>query len=197
MRYRVRMINELAIAEGIASGALPSPTEYLNSTYIKIRLSGTGVAYRPAVGEYVYRSPDIWLSPAMARRVLGLPIVIEHPPGDLLTSRYYGDRSVGTVVFSYVDEGEQALWGVGRVLDSNAASMIDDGLFCTSPAVLLPPGQSVYADVGGCKCLVEAAPTFIDHVALIYTGAGNKGVWQRQDGRGVQVDEPQRESELV
>jgi hypothetical protein len=185
------MINELQLVEGIAEGVLASPQEWQNSTYVKLRLSGTGVAYRPSINEYVYRSPDIWLSPTMVRRVLGLPIVIEHPPGSLMTSRYYGDRSVGAVVFSYVDEGEQGLWGIGRILDSNAASMIAAGLFCTSPAVLLPPGQNVYADVGGDKCLVEADPVFIDHVALIYTGLGNKGVWQRQDGPGVPVDEPE------
>lgn len=133
------MISELAIVEGIAAGVLPSPQAWQNSTYVKIRLSGTGVAYRPSIGEYVYRSPDIWLSPAMARRCLGLPIVIEHPPSSLLTSRYFGDRIVGMVVHSFVDEDEQALWGIGRVLDDNAASMIEAGLFCTSPAVSLPP----------------------------------------------------------
>jgi len=190
------MISELAIVEGIAAGVLPSPQAWQNSTYVKIRLSGTGVAYRPSIGEYVYRSPDIWLSPAMARRCLGLPIVIEHPPSSLLTSRYFGDRIVGMVVHSFVDEDEQALWGIGRVLDDNAASMIEAGLFCTSPAVLLSPGQSVYADVGGGRCLVESTPSYIDHLALVYTGTGNKGVWQRQDGPGVQVDE-QQENELA
>ena len=86
------MINELQLVEGIAEGVLASPQEWQNSTYVKLRLSGTGVAYRPSINEYVYRSPDIWLSPTMVRRVLGLPIVIEHPPGSLMTSRYYGDR---------------------------------------------------------------------------------------------------------
>jgi hypothetical protein len=30
--------------------------------------------------------------------------------------------------------------------------------------------------------LVEAVPAFVDHVALVYTGDGNKGVWTRSDG---------------
>src|ERR1700730_421640 len=189
------MINELQVAERIADGTLPSPQDWQNSTYVKIRISGTGVAYRPSIDEYVYRSPDIWLGEEMQRRVLGLPIIIEHPPDNLMTSRYYGERCVGVVVFSYVDEGEQGLWGIGRIIDSNAASMIEAGLFCTSPAVLLPPGQSAYADVGDGRCLVESTPSYIDHLALVYTGAGNKGVWQRQDGPGVQID-AEREAEL-
>jgi hypothetical protein len=40
--------------------------------------------------------------------------------------------------------------------------------------------------------LVEAVPAFIDHVALVYTGNGNKGVWTRSDGTngpGVKITE--------
>lgn len=42
------MITEIDICRGIAEGALPSPTPWQNSTYVALRLSGTGVAYRPS-----------------------------------------------------------------------------------------------------------------------------------------------------
>jgi hypothetical protein len=97
------MITELDICRGLIEGALPSPTPWQNSTYIALRLSGTGVAFRPSPNEYVYREPAIWLSPDMQRRVLGLPIIIEHAPGGLMTSQYFGERCVGIVVAAYVN----------------------------------------------------------------------------------------------
>jgi hypothetical protein len=186
------MIIELDICRGIIEGALPSPTPWQNSTYIALRLSGTGVAYRASLNEYVYRSPDVWLSTDMQRRVLGLPIIIEHAPGGLMTSSYFGERCVGIVVAAYVNDTEKSLWGIGRILDSNAVAIIEAGLFDTSPAILLPPGKSAQANVGDHMCLVESEPLYIDHVALVYMGGGNKGVWSRDDGPGVQVDEPQQ-----
>jgi hypothetical protein len=189
------MITELDICRGIIEGALPSPTPWPNSSYVALRLSGTGVAYRPSLNEYVYRSPDIWLSAEMQRRLLGAPIIIEHAPGGLMTSRYFGERCVGFVAASYVNNDEHSLWGIARILDSNAIKIIEAWLFDTSPAILLPPGKSARANVGDQTCLVESEPLFIDHVALVYMGQGNKGVWSRDDGPGVQVDqEPQHDA---
>ncbi len=186
------MLTELDICRGIIEGALPSPTDWQNSTYVALRLSGTGVAFRPSLNEYVYRSPDIWLSPDMQRRLLGVPIIIEHAPGGLMTSQYFGERCVGFVAATYVNEDERSIWGVARILDSNASKIISAGLFDTSPAILLPPGKSAQANVGDHMCLVESEPLYIDHVALVYMGGGNKGVWSRDDGPGVQLDEPQQ-----
>jgi hypothetical protein len=189
------MVTEMDICRGIIEGALPSPTPCQNSTYVALRLSGTGVAFRPSLNEYVYRSPDIWLSAEMQRRLLGVPIIIEHAPSGLMTSQYFGERCVGFVAASYVNDDERSLWGIARILDSNAIKIIEAGLFDTSPAILLPPGKSARADVGDHTCLVESEPLFIDHVALVYMGRGNKGVWSRDDGPGVQVDEePQHDA---
>ncbi|MEJ0095426.1 MAG: DUF2213 domain-containing protein [Methylocella sp.] len=183
-------MNELDTALSVASGESPSPTRFCNSDYVALRLSGTGVAYRPSVNEYVFRDPDIWLSDEMRRRVLGLPVVIEHPADNALTSRYFGERCVGSIVHSFVRNDE--LWGVARVLDSTACSMIAGGMFDTSPGVLLEPGASATVDIDGTPMLVEGAPMLLDHIALVYVGLGNHGVWTRTSGAngpGVEVTE--------
>jgi hypothetical protein len=40
------ILTELEVARGVAAGALPSSTEFQNSKFYKMRVSGTGVAWR-------------------------------------------------------------------------------------------------------------------------------------------------------
>jgi hypothetical protein len=184
------LVTELQVARAVAEGTLPSPTQWRNSIYVCLRLSGSGCAWRRSRGEFVWRSEEVWLSPAMQRRVLGLPIVCEHPSTCLLTSTSFAATVVGVIVYSYVNAEERALWGIGRILDASAADGIARGLFDTSPAVELPPGSGAAIDIDGKPLLVEAEPDYIDHLALVYVGGGNKGVWTREDLPGVQVDAP-------
>ena len=92
------MINELQLAERIADGTLPSPTEFMNSWYWMLRISGTGVAWRASVGEFCLRDPALWLSEEMQRRCLGLPVVMEHPAAGILNSAEFAARAVGTPI---------------------------------------------------------------------------------------------------
>ena len=92
------MINELQVAERIADGTLPSPTEFINSWYWMLRISGTGVAWRASVGEFCLRDPALWLSEEMQRRCLGLPVVMEHPAAGILNSAEFAARAVGTPI---------------------------------------------------------------------------------------------------
>ena len=78
------MATEFDVARAVAEGVLPSPTRLQNSDYVALRISGTGAAYRPSKQEYAYRDSDIWTSPEMQRRVLGLPVIIEHPVRNIL-----------------------------------------------------------------------------------------------------------------
>jgi colicin import membrane protein len=185
-------MNELDTALAVASGELlPSPTRLRNSEYVALRLSGTGVAYRVSIKEYVFRDPKIWLSDEMRRRFLGVPVVVEHPPSGVMTSRDFGDSAVGIVVHAYVRDED--LWGVARIVDAAAAKLIAEGLFDTSPSVVFDGDAGAFVDLpdGSGRMLVEAPPTFIDHVALVYTGDGNKGVWTRDNGPGVELtDKP-------
>ncbi|MGA2793697.1 MAG: DUF2213 domain-containing protein [Roseiarcus sp.] len=183
------VITDSQVARAVFSGVLPSPTQWQASNYVKLRLSGVGVAHRPNVpprGEYAYRDPAIWLTDEMASRFLGVPIVVEHPASGILSSTTFGNTVVGVVVYARA-EGD-ALWGVGRILDAAAADYIARGVFDTSPAVVFAPDRAgATIDVDGVPLLCEPPPMRIDHVALVYTLDGNKGVWTRQDVIGVKV----------
>ena len=126
----------------------------------------------------------------MQRRVLGLPVIVEHPPGSMLTSRYYGDAAVGTIIYSFVKDDE--LFGVARILDAMAGTLIAAGAMDTSPGVVFAPvkdGAGVFVELDdGSPMLVEGVPCLLDHLALVFTGEGNKGIWSRsEDSPGVEV----------
>jgi colicin import membrane protein len=202
-------LTELETALAVAYGDLPSPTRLRNSEYVALRLSGTGVAYRASLKEYVFRDPALWLTDEMRRRFIGVPVVVEHPPSGVMTSRDFGDTAVGIVVHAFVRDEE--LWGVARIVDAAAAKLIAADLFDTSPSVVFDGDAGAFVDLpgGSRRLLVEAVPAFIDHVALIYVGEGNRGVWTRSDGEngpGVEItsevepikdEEPAREKEIA
>jgi hypothetical protein len=144
-------------------------------------------------------------------RFIGVPVIVEHPASGEMTSKDFGDYAVGMVVVSFVREEE--LWGVARIVDAAAARMMSEGLFDTSPSVVFDGDAGAFVDLpdGSGRMLVEAVPAFLDHVALVYTGDGNKGVWTRSDGTngpGVEItetgevepikdEEPAREREIA
>jgi hypothetical protein len=66
--------------------------------------------------------------------------------------------------------------------------MITGGLFDTSPGIVIDPANCATVEVSGRKLLIEGSPLCIDHVALVYTPNGNRGVWTRDGEPGVQVD---------
>ena len=76
--------SELAVAKMIAEGAMPSPSFHCGSMFVLLRISGTGVSYRAKHDQYVYRSPELWLSDQFAARCAGLPVLVGHPDSVLL-----------------------------------------------------------------------------------------------------------------
>src|ERR1700731_3885339 len=106
------MTNELEIAQRIADGSLPSPQHFGASWYWAIRISGTGCAWRESVGEFCWREPNVWLSPAMCRRAACLPVLIDHPESGVLNSAEFAARCVGVTVRGYVRGSE--LWAIAR-----------------------------------------------------------------------------------
>jgi len=133
----------------------------------------------------------------MLRRFLSLPIVISHPVAGTLTSRDFGNTCVGIVVHVYVDAEENAPWGIGRVLDRGAAQMIAEGRFCTSPGVIISPENCAETTIDGQQLLVEGASLMLDHIALVDMGEDgeqNRGVWQRDDGPGVDAANTQADN---
>jgi hypothetical protein len=176
-------MNELDVARAVATGEMPSPTEYYGSVVFAVRISGTGVAYRGEPhNEFCHRDKKLWLSTDMQRRVIGLPVLAGHPDKGVLDTKEFAARVIGIVVFSFVRGSE--LWGVMRVVDRDAAAALADGDYDSSPAVQFSPGANYAVDAGdGDRLLVEGDPAAIDHVAVV-----PRGVWTRPgDESGVQV----------
>jgi hypothetical protein len=171
---------------GLAQGELPSPQEWCGSTWFNIRLSGTGVRYRAAHNEYVFRG-RAWISPAMQQRCIGLPVVVGHPEAGTLNTKEFLRRVIGIVVHTFISGDERdELWGVMRVLDRDAAAKLINGehAYDSSPAVVLNADDNVVLDLDGTKLLIEGdSPTLIDHIAIC-----RKGVWTAPgDEPGVEI----------
>ncbi len=182
------MTTERLIARAIAAGTLPSPTEFLGSQFYRVRFSGTGVAWRARNEEFCYRPPQVWLSDDMCARVCGVPLVAEHPAKQQLDGEAFYDSIVGVCVYGFV-EGTN-LMAIARVIDKHACAIIDAGRYDTSPAVLFEPTSGVRLDVDGDRFFVEDVPALLDHLALVDTSDGNKGVWTRGAEPGVDIDQP-------
>jgi hypothetical protein len=178
---------ELDVARGIASGDLPSPTEHHGSHYYKVRVSGTGVAWREKHKEFCFRPPDVWLSDEMCQRVCGLPLIAEHPLSAKLDGPAFYQRIVGILVLGFVEGSD--LMGIARVIDEQASAIIESGSWDTSPGVAFELGQNIKLKAGDDTVLIEENPAQLDHLALINTEDGRKGVWNRaNDGADLGVE---------
>ena len=177
-------MNETEAAAGIASGALPSPARFGNSVLVALRISGTGIATRPSIGEKVYRDPLIWLSEETRSRCAGLPVILDHPEGASLDTEEFANRSIGAILLPYVaardgfqnDVGPD-LWAVARLfLDDDQVAQIAGQ--STSPCVVFSKtdGNQTIVLPDGTECLCEASPQLIDHLAIVMSGNG-AGVW--------------------
>ena len=191
---------ELDVARAVASGELPSPTEYGNSKYFRLRISGTGVAWRSKHREFCFRPRSIWTSPEMIERVgAGLLVIFEHPPGGTLDGRNFYERICGVCVHGFVVEGADGsaeLWAVARVVDEVAAGIIASGDFDTSSACTFDASDNTVVQLDDGPLLLEGNPRFLDHVALIF--APGRGVWSK-GGEDLGVDissENETEKEL-
>jgi len=185
--------NELDIARAVASGELPSPSSFGNSKYFRLRISGSGVSYRSKYQEFVYRPANVWTSPEMVQRVAGLPVIAEHPEKGTLDGRSFFELVVGICVLGFV-EGDE-LWAVCRIIDDRAATILTSGFFDTSPSVTFGPDQNVVIQVDEAPFLLEREPQFLDHIALLDTSEGNRGVWNRTGDLGLEISEPEKETE--
>lgn len=169
-------MNELDVARAIRDGRLTSPQKYENVWLFNIRITGTGQAYRFKHKEHVWRDPSIYLNEDFVARCNGLPVILEHPPGNMLTSKEYGDRNVGSVFVPYIS-GEE-VWAVVKVWDEPAALMMEADQLSTSPAVVWKDASvNTEAVVDGQKFFIEGEPSLLDHIAIC-----RQGVWDRDGG---------------
>lgn len=168
-------MTELEAAQKIRDGLLPSPWRHANMTLFAVRVTGTGMAYRDSLDEFVWRSPDLYLTDDFVERVAGLPLIWEHPEIGSLNSKEFGNRIIGTLMFGYI-KGDD-VWGVARVYDDEAIKLMTDGQLSTSPGVVFSSTDgNVSTEVSGGKTLLmEGRPSTLCHLAVCAAGVWDVG----------------------
>lgn len=168
-------MDELGVAQAVRDGDLTSPQRYENIALVALRITGTGMAYRQGLDEYVWRDPEIYLNDRFLARCQGLPVIVEHPKTNVLDSQEFADRVVGTIMLPYVKQNE--VWGIARIYDASTIRMIERNRLSTSPAVVF---RSTSANTtermeDGSTLLIEGKPSLLDHLALCEQGVWDKG----------------------
>jgi 8-oxo-dGTP pyrophosphatase MutT (NUDIX family) len=183
-------MDELDIAKAIVAGDLTSPQRYGNLLLVALRITGTGAAYRSQHKEFVWRDPSMYMTPEFLERCNGLPVVFEHPEGNMLDHKEFHDRIVGTVFLPYFRQPDE-VWSVAKIWDVPAASLLEAEEMSTSPGVCfigVPSGTKFKKD--GNVFLIENEPSLIDHLALLIpydevpgdggdSGSSGAGVWDK------------------
>ena len=177
--------NELEVAKAIRSGELSSPQQYENLWLFDVRITGTGMSYRPTLDEYVYRPPEVFLTDAFVERCNGLPLIFMHPDDSLiLNTDEYRNRSIGNVILPYI-KGDDVR-GIAKVLDADAAELMMKSHASTSPAVVFrDAGSTETIVIDGKEVLVEGDPSYLDHLAICEEGVWDKG----KEPNGVKLQE--------
>lgn len=171
-------MDELAVAKAIRDGELTSPQHYgKDLLLIAIRITGTGLSYRSAHEEYVWRDPSIYMNAEFLERCNGLPVIFHHPKKTMLNTDEFRDRIVGTIFVPYLKSEVEEVWGIAKILDMGAAELLKTEEMSTSPAVLCL-GEKVITE-GGEKILFETKPFLLDHIAVLL---GVPGVWDKNAG---------------
>lgn len=167
-------MDELGVARAMAAGDLVSPQVYENVTLFKVRITGTGVAYRRQGEEFVWRDPALYLTQEFLERCNGLSVIMEHPKSKVLNSKEFANRVIGSIFFPYVDGSE--VWGIAKIYDATAAQIMADNQLSTSPAVIFREPVNTMVEIeAGKKLLIEGKPSLLDHLAICERGVWDKG----------------------
>jgi ADP-ribose pyrophosphatase YjhB (NUDIX family) len=172
-----RKMNELELARAMAAGALPSPQKYMNVWLFDIRITGTGVAYRRGIDEFVFRDPAMYMNDDFLARCNGLTTIVIHPKKQVLDSKEFSDRVIGSVFLPYLKPEQQEVWGIAKIYDATAAELMEKNQLSTSPTVVFsdPAVNSTIKLEDGATLLIEGKPSLLDHVAICMQGVWDKG----------------------
>lgn len=166
-------IDELGIAEAIRDGILPSPQKYENLTLFDLRITGTGLSYRTAHDEYVWRDPSLYLNDRFLRRCAGLTVTWEHPEKGALDSKEFGARVIGSIMFAFI-VGD-AVHGIAKIYDDAAAKQMLNKQLSTSPGVVLRDVDDKVDFDDSSVLLIEGEPKLLDHISVCGLGVWDKG----------------------
>ena len=160
--------------QGVRNGSLPSPSRYGGMWLFAVRVTGTGISFRPQHNEWVYRPPEYYLNDEFLERVKGLPILMMHTEDGPVQGEEYRQKNIGNLVAPWIRNSD--VWGIAKVYNDDDAQLIIEYFSSTSPSVSFDErGESTYVEApDGKKMLVEGAPDFIDHLAMVPAG-----VWDR------------------
>jgi len=192
-------MDELGVARAIMAGRLTSPQRYENCWLFAMRVTGTGLSYRTAVTEYVWRDPALYMNAEFCARCAGLPVIMAHPKDKAtLDTKEFLDRIIGALMFAYLRFGARPqdgeVWAIARVYDESAARAIVEQGLSTSPAVVFrEPGVNSRLQMeDGTPFLLEGHPSLLDHLAVVPAG-----VWDKQGvSEGISIADA-AERELV
>lgn len=176
-------MNELDLARAMQANVLPSPQKYATLTLFKIRMTGTGIAYRSADKQYVYKAPEHYLNEDFLERCRGLPVIWEHTDKKTLETTEYKEKNIGSVMTAFIEGNE--VWCIARIMDDVAADLMGSDQLSTSPSVIVRDADnSTIALESGETVLLEGKPKLLDHLAICELGVWDKG----GDPRGVRLD---------
>ncbi len=168
------VVTEMDIAKQIRDGKLTSPQQYSNILMYAMRITGTGLAYRSKLNEYVQRNPDEYLNNEFLERCNGLPVIWVHPEKDKLDSDSFAQQIVGTICLPYIKGDE--VWGIAKIYDATAANNMSAEQLSTSPAVIFQAGTNEKIQLSnGEHVLIEGKPKLLDHLAIVENGVWDKG----------------------
>lgn len=171
-------MDELGVARAISENRLTSPQRYENVWLFAIRITGTGVSYRHARQEFVWRDPSIYINEEFLARCNGLAVIWEHPEKSLLNDKEFSDRVIGSIMLPYIPADKpDEVWGIAKVYDAEAAKEMRDNQMSTSPAVNFadPTENDRVTLEDGKVMLIEGKPSLLDHIAICANGVWDKG----------------------
>lgn len=175
--YKRIGMTETDVANAIAQGQLTSPQLVDNMALFAIRITGTGISYRSAHDELCYRPPEQYMNAEFLARCNGLPVIFEHPDKATLDSEEWRERAVGTIVAPYLKFDAQEVWGIARIYDVDAITLMCNEQMSTSPTVVFRNADvnSTMQLDDGSRILIEGKPSLLDHVAICPVGVWDKG----------------------
>jgi hypothetical protein len=104
-------------------------------------------------------------------RCNGLPVIFRHPEKTMLNTKEFRNRIVGTIFVPYFQGDE--VWGIAKILDMEAAKLLETHVMSTSPAVLCLGEKFPTKD--GKHLLIEQKPYLLDHLAILIPETDDDG----------------------
>ncbi len=160
--------------QAVRNGTAPSPSRYEGMWLFRVRVTGTGISFRPSLDEWVYRAPEFYLNDTFLERIKGLPILFMHTESGPVSGAEYQQRNIGTLVAPWVQDS--AVWGIAKIYTDEDAELIVEYFPSTSPSVSFDVDESkdYVTAPDGRRMLIERAPEYIDHLAVV-----PQGVWDK------------------